>query len=363
MKIERADVSPFRLPLRTPLQTACGALAERRGFVLRLLDEHGACGVGEASPAHWVGAASIDSVSRSLAEIAAFAAAGASEEALRRRFLDEAPEPKVCRAAAAALDTALLDLAARSDAIPIARRFSAAPASALALSALLSADTEKGLGRAAEEAARCGFATLKLKVGAGSIDADLRRLRALRLGAGPRTAIRLDANRAWTIADARQFLAAAAPFEPAFVEEPLRDGSAEDLAGLRRTTGARLAIDESLADVSALEAHAEARGAEVAVLKVARLGGITAAVQVGRRAIELGFTVVVTDSIESSIGMAAALHLAASLSLAPEAVGLGGCQQLGGDVVREDDRIARRPVLALPGPGLGVRFDRERARG
>jgi o-succinylbenzoate synthase len=357
VRIASFAVARYRLPLRQPLRAPGGLVTSRAGLVLRVVDAHGAVGVGEASPAYWIGVDSVESAAAALSEIAA-ADGDTTAAALRERFLDEGVLPCRSPAAACALDTALLDLEGQAAGVPIARLFADEPPRSLAVSVLLTAEGEREIARAAEHASRAGFVAVKLKVGADPLD-DARRVAAARRGAGRGIELRLDANRAWSRDDAERFLALVAIHAPTFVEEPLRDPSPHAIAPLRDASGVRIALDESISNVATLEAYAAARGADVLVLKAASWGGITPAVAAGRRALELGLDVVATDSIETSIGMAAALQLAAAVSRAPAAIGLGGRAALEGDAARDRYRVPDGPRVPLPGPGLGVRLDHE----
>jgi O-succinylbenzoate synthase len=88
------------------------------------------------------------------------------------------------------------------------------------------------------------------------------------------------------------------------------------------------------------------------VLKPARLGGPTAVLEVAREAARFGITVVVTDSIETSVGRALAAHVAAALPGEVQPIGLGGASVL------ESDPHGLLPVqlprLRVSGPGLGL---------
>lgn len=354
MNRPRAEIVRRLVPLRHPLATARGTIAARPILVLVLRDDE-CVGLGEASPAEWVGDPPIDDVLEVLFEIASAARGGAIDQELRERFVaDRAARSPASRWAAAALDAALLDRDARRAGTSVAAQFTAEPAEEIAVSALLGCRSDADFARDACGQAEAGASALKLKVGGGSFAADVQRVAAVRAGAGPALELRLDANRAWTLAEARAFLGAVAEHRPAFVEEPLRDPTLGALAELRRSTDVRIALDESLCDGPALERFAEAGALDVAVLKTGRVGGVTRAIELGRRARGHGLEVVVTDAIETSIGMSAALQVAAALSAKPAAVGLGGARWLAGDVVRPEQRLVPCARTKLPRPGLGM---------
>jgi o-succinylbenzoate synthase len=224
-------------------------------------------------------------------------------------------------------------------------------ARSIPVSALIGGHTPEDLASATRDLVEAGYRCVKIKVGAGAIDEDAERVAALRDAAGPDLAIRVDANRAWTLAEANRALAALAPHRPAFVEEPLRDGGVpDDWLTLRERYGVPLAIDESAASVSDVRRFAGA--ADVVIVKAARVGGPTASMLVGTGAKKLGMRVVVTDSIEASVGRAVAVHLAAALHADDDAVGLGGAFLLAEDPLPL--KPAARPTVQPMGPGLGL---------
>lgn len=184
--------------------------------------------------------------------------------------------------------------------------------------------------------------TIKVKV-TGDPRADLERVAAARDAAGPRARIRLDANAAWSLADALQQLPplarAAGGLE--YVEQPL--SSLAQMAQLRRATGIAVAVDESLRlapDPFDPDLLVQVRaGADVAVLKVAPLGGVRAVL---RLADLLGMPVVVSGAMDTSVGLAAGIAAACALPEEPLACGLGTGALLAADLVAS-------PVLPVDG--------------
>jgi o-succinylbenzoate synthase len=332
----RAEFAAFSLALHAPLTTSRGGVTHRRGFLLRLHDEHGLAGLGEASPASWVDGESVEETERSLRELV--------------RGLDRCDG--LSPAARCALDTASVDLEARRAGVAACRLLGGS-LRPVPLAALLGERTERDLAREVVQALTAGFGCFKLKVGS-DLAGDLGRLSLVRRESGERATIRLDANRAWSFDEARRALEAFAAFSPEHVEEPLRSGEPAELARLRADTGIRLAVDESLHDAADLERFAAARAVDVAVLKLARLGGPRPALALARRAGELGLRVVLTDSIDTAVGRAAVIHVASALAPPIGFVGLAGSRLLAGDVTGE---VSRGAMLEPIGPGLGVSLD------
>jgi O-succinylbenzoate synthase len=181
--------------------------------------------------------------------------------------------------------------------------------------------------RHATDAVAAGYRTLKLKVGD---DGAVARVAAVRAAVGDRIALRLDANGRWDVPTARRRVQEFAPYAPEFIEEPVR--GLADLARLRNDVTVPIAADESVRSRDDVHLLAELRAVDVLVLKVQACGG---AVRALRWAEDAGVPVVVTSMLETSVGLAAGLGLAAALPQLPYACGLGTAGLLGGDVVDE----------------------------
>lgn len=166
--------------------------------------------------------------------------------------------------------------------------------------------------QAAAMAAASGCATVKVKVGDA---ADVARVAAIR-EALPDTRIRVDVNGAWTVEQAAERIAALARFGLEYVEQPVR--TFEEMGRLRELVDVPLAADELLRIDRRFDDVAEV--ADVAVLKVAPLGGVGATLEVAQR---VGLPVVISSALDSSMGLAAGVAAACALPVPPLACGLG----------------------------------------
>lgn len=184
-----------------------------------------------------------------------------------------------------------------------------------------------------------GCRTAKVKVAQRSADGavepvgrEVARLEAVRDALGPGGRIRVDANGGWTLDEALRRLPlldrAAGGLE--YVEQPC--ASVADLAAVRRSTSVLVAADESIRRAEDPFAVLRAEAADVVVLKVQPLGGVRACLELAE---QVGLPVVVSSALESSVGLAAGLALAAALPELPFACGLATSQLLVHDVVDE----------------------------
>ncbi len=198
--------------------------------------------------------------------------------------------------------------------------------------------------------ASSGCRTAKVKVAEAGQDPgeDEARLEAVRDALGADGLIRIDANGGWSVDDAvrRIGVLARAAGGLEYVEQPV--ASVEDLAVVRRRVAVPIAADESIRRAADPYRVRDLEAADIAVLKVQPLGGVRACLRIAE---DIGLPVVVSSAVESSIGIAAGVALAAALPDLPHACGLATVQLLTDDVVAEpllpvDGAIAvRRPEV------------------
>ncbi|WP_134740149.1 o-succinylbenzoate synthase [Nocardioides sp. 503] len=177
-----------------------------------------------------------------------------------------------------------------------------------------------------------GCTTAKVKVaepGQTLVD-DEARLEAVRDALGPGGAVRVDANGGWSVDEAVAAVAAldraAAGLE--YVEQPC--ASVQDLAAVRRRVGVPVAADESIRRAADPYLVRDLEAADIAVLKVQPLGGVRACLRIAE---DIGLPVVVSSALETSVGIAAGVALAAALPELPYACGLATVQMFTADVV------------------------------
>jgi o-succinylbenzoate synthase len=334
-------LKPIRVPLRDTFEAAHGAVSERELLLVTLEAADGLTGYGEAAPLTSYDGIPLRDVRMAL-EACSDILAGA----------DRAPPPQVIARCAevvllpqalAALDMALWDLAGRRVGMPAWQLLGDAVSAPepVRVNWTLTAADRSGAVEEAARARAAGFDTLKAKVAIGD---DHGRLAAIRAFAGPDMAIRIDANGAWTLAEASASLRALEPIGIEFCEEPV--ASLTELRALASETDIPLALDESAADPAALSKRACA----LMCLKISRCGGLTGLLETARRARAAGYEVFVASTLDGPLGIAAALHAAAVLR-PTRACGLATLPMYAG---REDPLPAVAGRIAVPGGrGLG----------
>lgn len=186
-----------------------------------------------------------------------------------------------------------------------------------------------------------GCRTAKVKVAEPGQTAaqEADRLAAVREALGPDGAIRVDANGGWDVDTAidrlRVLDRAAGGLE--YAEQPV--ASVPDLARVRRTVQVPIAADESIRRAADPFAVVRAQAADIVVLKVQPIGGVRACLDLAE---QIGLPVVVSSAIESSVGLAAGVALAAALPELPYACGLATAHLL-------TDDVTAHPLLPVDG--------------
>ena len=189
-----------------------------------------------------------------------------------------------------------------------------------------------GPERAHQIAASSGCRTAKVKVAEpGQADADdIARVEAVRAALGPHGRVRVDVNGHWDVAHATRMLAELDRFGLEYAEQPC--ATLDELADLRRRTPVPLAADESIRRAEDPLRVRAAGAADIVVLKVQPLGGVRPALRIAEAC---GLPVVVSSAVDTSVGLAAGVALAAALPELPYACGLGTMSLLSGDVTAE----------------------------
>jgi len=185
----------------------------------------------------------------------------------------------------------------------------------------------------------CRTAKVKVAERGQTVADDQARLEAVRDALGADGRVRIDANGAWSVDEAARNIPlldrAAGGLE--YVEQPV--ASVEDLAVVRRKVDVPIAADESIRRAADPYRVRDLDAADIAVLKVQPLGGVRACLGIAE---DIGLPVVVSSALETSVGIAAGVALAAALPDLPHACGLATVQLLHGDVVPE-------PLLPVEG--------------
>jgi L-alanine-DL-glutamate epimerase-like enolase superfamily enzyme len=334
----RVTITQRTLRFATPLLTSYGPLAERELFELRIEGSDGVAGRGEAAPLEPYDGVSADRARAALECYRAVLEDGDEREG--GALLDDCRTADDLPQALAAVDLALWDRAGRRAGLPVAELLADDPLRAVAVNATIGAEDRAGAAAQAAAAGAAGFGCVKLKVGTGD---DAGRVAAVRAALGPGADLRLDANGAWSPEEAVRAIETLAPAGLELVEEPVH--GLDGLRAVRERVAVRIAMDETAAVPGALASGA----ADAVCLKLGRCGGISGLLACASLVRASGAEPYVASTFDGPLGIAAALHAAAALRVAP-ACGLATLDHFAGV---EHPLRARHGAIAVPrGPGL-----------
>lgn len=335
MRLSSVEVIPYALPFKEPYVTARGMLERREMVLLRLRDEDGVVGLGEAVPLALRGGVGL---AKAVEELEGWA---------EHRKAEGLSAPARCAVAIAEADL-------------LGRRVGGGKAArdeAVACNATLVAGPPREVAVAAERWAADGFTTFKLKLGNESVS-DVEQVQAVREALGPEVRIRVDVNAAWDLEMAKERLRELEPYGIELAEQPV--ATLEEMAELAGATSIPLAADESVASLAEAERAASLGACAYTGIKLSKVGGPEAAL-----AIADVLPAFITSALDGPVGVAAGAQIALSLAETthPERLHLAhglATQRLFAETIASVECELRDGMLHLPsGPGLGVELDEE----
>ncbi len=352
VRIASVEVIPYALPFREPYVTAAGALTRREMVLLRVRDEDGLEGLGEAVPLSLRGGTSLGRV---VEELEGLGSLEELDEGTLRGAAVNLSTPARCAAL-----TALLDLRGRRATAERSSFVELGPtnserANPVRCNATLVAGEPAAVVADAERWAAEGFSTFKLKLGTGD---DAAQVRAVREALGPRARIRVDANGAWDLEAAKRILGEIEPYEVELAEQPVT--TLEEAVELATATPIPLAADESVESRGEAERAAAAGAFAMTGIKLSKVGGPEEALEIAEV-----LPAYVTSALDGPVGIAAALQVAQSLGdlgrAAGESLAHGlATQRLFAATIASVECELRGDMLHPPeGPGLGIEIDEE----
>ena len=366
MRITGVEATPVALPFREDYVTARGRLTHREIAFVFLTTDGGSTGMGEAVSLSLRGGPGLASI---LAELEAtcgpvleaidLGPLGASATAGEVNFTQARKEiaavldhcEGVSAQARAAIDLALHDLAAKLFDVPVWELLGAQRADPVECNGTLVSGPAKRVTTEAARLVGAGFTTLKLKAGT---DADLEAVRAVRAEVGPEIQLRIDANGVWSAKRALAVLDELDPVGLELVEQPTVD--LDTLARVRGRARVPVVADESVTDTASAQLAVELGACDAATLKLAKVGGIGAAMQIAALV-----PAYLSSALDGPIGIAAAAHLAQALPSQGFAAGLAHGLATTPLFAVEPATIAATleggALRPPPGPGFGVVLD------
>jgi o-succinylbenzoate synthase len=350
-RIARVSARRLDVPLRKPFGIAGGAQHIAANVLMEIALEGGVRGWGEGAPfPAFNGETQEQALAGCLRVAPLLAGVDIDDEDCVTEQMNAARSASP--SAVCAIETAIIDCRARLRGISIRELLGGAEQEVVTDVTVTTGSVEEAVQDARAFAA---FTILKVKVGAGPLDRDVARVLAVRRER-PDARILVDANGGFSVEEAVEFARATAAAEIELFEQPIPAGDWPALADVRRRTGLRIAIDESVtraSDVTAAKAHGAADAVNMKIMK----SGVFEVLRIAAQARDAGLLRMIGGMVETRLAMGTSASIAAGLGgfsyvdldtplfLADDPFE-GGYAQLG-------ERIDLRPVRL--GHGLELR--------
>ncbi|MHC4643594.1 MAG: o-succinylbenzoate synthase [Planctomycetota bacterium] len=356
MRICQFSFIDFELTFRTPLITAHGIFNHRKGIIIYGKTDDGFSGIGEISPLDDFSVETLPQAKQSAKHAADYLQNAEvptdpdSMAEIIRHLEDELSLPP---SVLFGFEMLLGDLAGKKAGISLSSWFNGNALRDVAVNAIVSGSPEHIKRQLATKTAK-DFRVYKIKIDSGDIKAARAKIKAVRDREADDVMIRLDLNRGLDFEEAVCLLNQTKEFGIEYVEEPLKEPTTQGLATLREKTGLRIALDETVGETKIFYDLLNSKAFDVIVIKPMVLGGINKCVKLSEIAAEQGLKVVITSTLESGVGVAACVHVAAMLSDHILACGLDTLDLFQDTIINESFPIAHGHMNVPEGPGLGV---------
>jgi L-alanine-DL-glutamate epimerase-like enolase superfamily enzyme len=368
MRLTHAQLYPLEIPLINPIKMSGETVSHAQTLLLRLIDDQGREGWGEACSAPLMTGETLESLCASAAylveQLLAVDIGGPEAIApLQDKVLYGNSSARSCH------ETALMDLLAQRQGVPLHRLLAGgespaapAPGRIEMLHMLASGRLESEIEEA-RALRRDGYRHWKIKVGAGDTAEDVRRVRGL-CAELQGDVLSADANTALSPEDAGAIAQAGAAAGLAFLEQPFAAGTVSAMAELHRASGLALCADESIHGLDDIIAHHAAQAAQGISLKLIKLGGLLPALAAGRLCLARGMRLNLACKVaETTVSAAATAHVGFALGDIAWGYSMSN-RYLQADVCDQPLAPVRGAITAeqVGRPGLGFAPRAERLR-
>ena len=346
-KIESVKVRAVNVPLARPMRTASGNLPSAPLVLLDIRASDGATGCAYLFAYKLGMVKALAEIVRAVGEevIGHPANPHSVGQHIERSFRLLGRQGLVALAMSG-IDMALWDILARSQDLPVARLLGGIerPIPAYDSFGIIDVIADRG---ELERSMQRGFRGIKIKIGGGTLEADVARVKAVRDVIGAEIALMVDYNQSLDPAEACRRIARLQAFDLLWVEEPVL---AEDLAGhchVRAATGVRIQTGENWTFPGEMEKAIRAGASDYAMPDLQKIGGITGWVKAAALAEAANLPVSSHAFVEASAHVLAVTPTAHWLEFLDKAA----------PILQEPAVVAPDGTVIARGPGLGLAWD------
>ncbi|MEM1520703.1 MAG: dipeptide epimerase [Candidatus Korarchaeum sp.] len=349
MPIRRVEVYTVELPYRKPFTISMGTSVSSTDVVVKLVDDEGRIGWGEASPSRRVTGESEGTI---VAAMRVLAPLLVNEDPLEIERIEEKISKAILGNSAAklALEMAALDLKGKSLGVRL-RDMLGGHSDRVETDFTIGIMSPEEMASDAAKHVEAGFRILKLKVGT-NVSEDIERVKAVRDTVGGDVRIRIDANQGWTVKQAKRALNEMYRYDVELAEQPVKWYDLEGMAELTRTSPIPIMADESVHSARDALIVAKMRAADYINIKLTKAGGLLEARRIAAVSEAAGIPNMIGCMMEGGVSITAAVHFATATRNVVT-TDLDSDISLKEDFVEGGARCENGFRILPEGPGLG----------
>ena len=361
MKIKSIEPIAVSLLLTKPVKMAGVELTMADNLFVRMESDKGVIGWGEAASAPIMTGETIESMVAAVRHLAPYVQgreaddfAGATDIMNLWMYGNQA--------AKAAIEMAMHDLVGHATRQPVHALLGGKRRDRVSVLWMISGGNVEADTKEAKALLDAGYVAYKVKVGVNAPEIDAERTRRVCDVLGPGFLICSDANQGWTVPEGERYVHGVADSLLDFFEQPVRQDDLAGMAKIAAATRVPIAADEGIHSLDHIRRHHAAKAARGVSLKAIKFGGLRGVMAAGAVCTELGMEInVANKTAESSVGSAAAVHLAAALASNNWSLNMSS-PYLAEDVTAQPLAVKHGHVAVPDGPGLGINVDESRVR-
>lgn len=342
------------VPLKTPFKTAMRTVKEIEDVVVIIETDTGSKGYGSAPATAVITGDTHGSIIEAISKVISPALIGRDIADLNN--LVSIIQNSIVRnfSAKAAIETAVYDLYGQLYNAPLYKLLGGGD-NVLSTDITISVDYIDKMVEDTRNAIDLGFETLKIKVGKDPA-LDIERIKAIYAAVDQRALIRLDANQGWT---PKQTVSVLQTLEDSgvqleLVEQPVRGDDIEGMKYVTERIHTPVMADESSFGPKEAIELIRTRAADIINIKLMKTGGISNAVKIADIAGIYGVNCMIGCMLESSIGVAAAAHIAVAKASVITKVDLDTPALGKYDPVTSGVQFNNSEIKITDLPGLGI---------
>jgi len=354
MKIQSIRFGMLNVPLKTPFKTAMRTVNEIEDVVVIMETDTGHTGYGSAPATAVITGDTHGSIIEAISKIISPALMGRDIEDLNK--LTETVHHCIVRnfSAKAAVEIAIYDLYGQLYGAPLYKLLGGGD-NVITTDITISVDYIDKMVEDTMAAIDLGFETLKIKVGKDPA-LDIERIKAIYAAVNERALIRLDANQGWT---PKQTVSVLRALEESgvrleLVEQPVRGDDIEGMKYVTERIHTPVMADESSFGPKEAIELIRTRAADIINIKLMKTGGISNAIKIADIAGIYGVECMIGCMLESSIGVAAAAHVAVAKASIITKIDLDTPSLGQYDPVSSGVQFSNAEITITDLPGLGI---------